>query len=221
MLIPDKHFSIIRAINIDEYPTEFAVEHWAKHFQGNAPMSLHLSIIWDALGSSFTRSDLVSFYGRNNVDAETKFIAAMVWGYEAPAEGRRDGRGPWRVARMFAQLEGTANTIRAVRLETEQDIVTAYRRLNEVAWVGPNFFTKHLYFLGKAQGLNPYPLIFDDRVANGLMKIAVSNPSNLGVVKIGASRTPEAYLQYLAFAKQEADHIGCALDQIEYYLFNL
>ena len=85
----------------------------------------------------------------------------------------------------------------------------------------PNFFTKHFYFLGKAQGLTTYPLIFDNRVANGLVKVASEDPENLNMVQISAVPKPNIYIEYIQFALSEAKRIGCQPDQIEYYLFSL
>ena len=85
----------------------------------------------------------------------------------------------------------------------------------------PNFFTKHFYFLGKAQGLTTYPVIFDNRVANGLVKVASEDPENLNMVQISAVPKPNIYIDYIQFALSEAKRIGCQPDQIEYYLFSL
>jgi hypothetical protein len=70
-------------------------------FPANTSILQSLAIIKQALGESFTRSELVSFYMRHDVDLETKFIAAMIWGHEAPAGSRRDSRGPWKLSKMF------------------------------------------------------------------------------------------------------------------------
>jgi hypothetical protein len=49
----------------------------------------------------------------------------------------------------------------------------------------------------------------------------MSSQSSLDLVRVSAVRKPEAYLQYLNFAEREAKRIGCEMDQIEYFLFNL
>jgi hypothetical protein len=119
-------------------------------------------------------------------------------------------------------MDRNTHAIRSVSLGTPQQIAAAYKLLDKTLdRCGPNFFTKHFYFLGKALRLDPYPLIFDDRVANGLIKIVLSNQASLNLVRVSTLRKSNAYLQYLAIAKEEADRINCNLDQIEYYLFNL
>lgn len=222
MPIPTDRFDAIRTLNIDEHRTSCAYSYWEAEFPEETYLARQVAIIKDALGPDFTRSDLVALYRRNDVQAETKFVAAMIWGHEAPAGSRRDSRGPWKLSKMFADSDAAKAAIRSVDVRTPEGIVKAYKLLDKTLYrCGPNFFTKHFYFAGKAQGLSSYPLIFDDRVAHGLVKIANSHQSDLSFVRVSAARKPKAYLEYLSFAAREANRVGCELDQIEYYLFNL
>lgn len=222
MKIATEHFDAVLALNVDEHRTTCAYAHWEAEFPLGTYVSPHVAIIKEALGADFTRSEVIEFYRRSDVKEETKFIAAMVWGHEAPAGSRRDSRGPWKLSKMFSDPEVAQSAIRAISVATPEGIVSAYKLLDKTLdRCGPNFFTKHFYFTGKAQGLSPYPLIFDDRVANGLVKLALSSHESLDVVRVSAARKPEAYLHYLSFAADQAARIGSELDQIEYYLFNL
>jgi hypothetical protein len=222
MLIPDDQHAIIRDLNVDAHRTICVYEYWESKFASGSYLASHIETVKKYLGDDFTRSELVTFYQLENIKPETKFISAMLWGNEAPAGSKRDSRGPWRLSKMFSKPEDAQAAIRSVSLNTENSIVEAYKNLDRaLGGCGPNFFTKHFYFLGKAQNLELYPLIFDDRVANGLVKIALSNYSQLNMVQVSARRNPNSYLQYLSFAQKEAKRIGCNLDQIEYYLFNL
>jgi len=222
MHIPKSAYEIIRNLDVDEHRTTCAYEHWEAAFSNSEYLLNHIAIVKKALGKDFSRSDLVALYKDSSSKTETKFIASMVWGYEAPLGSKRDARGPWRVLEMFTNPHHSECAIQSVTLRTEEEITKAYRLLDKtLKQCGPNFFTKHFYFLGKSQGLDFYPLIFDDRVAHGLIKISSSQQSSLDLVRVSAVRTPEAYLKYLAFAKRESERIGCSLDQIEYYLFTL
>ena len=60
-----------------------------------------LQIIERTLGNEFNRFDIIELYMREDIPAETKFIAAMIWGYSAPAGVGPDNRGPWKVSQMF------------------------------------------------------------------------------------------------------------------------
>lgn len=222
MTISNHEFEKIRKLNIDEHQTVCAFEYWESDFPQNSYLGQHVAVVKNAFASGITRSELVNFYRDTNISSVTKFIAAMVWGHEAAQGGRRDSRGPWKLSQMFSNPKDSEAAIKLVALNDNLSITKAYKLLNNtLTRCGPNFFTKHFYFLGKAQGLNPYPLIFDDRVANGLVKVAMNDSTNLSIVKVSAARNPDSYLQYLAYAKQEANRIGCELDQIEYYFFNL
>lgn len=222
MQIPSEMFDAIRGLNVDEHRTQCFYKYWEDEFPDETYLAAHLACIRESLGSDFTRSEIVDFYRRSEIKMETKFLAAMIWGHEAPADSRRDPRGPWKLSKMFADPATAQAAIRSVSVETPKEITLAYKLLDKTLdRCGPNFFTKHFYFLGKAKVLTPYPLIFDDRVANGLVKLAMSSQSSLDLVRVSAVRKPEAYLQYLNFAEREAKRIGCEMDQIEYFLFNL
>lgn len=223
MTIPSEFDDKIREINIDEHRTACSYAHWESEFPEGTYLARHLAEIKGALGPACTRSELVDFYRRPGVAAETKFIAAMIWGHEAPAGSRRDSRGPWKLSKMFADPLAAQDAIRSVKVGSAAEIASAYKLLNKTLdRCGPNFFTKHFYFTGKAQGLKEtLPLIFDDRVANGLVKIGLGNKHNLAMVQVSAARKPEAYLEYLAYANREAKRIGCEPDKIEYFLFGL
>lgn len=215
-------FDAIRGLNVDEHRTQCVYKYWIDEFPEGTYLAPHLACISGSLGSDFTRSELVDFYRLPDVQMETKFLAAMIWGHEAPTGSRRDSRGPWKLSKMFANSRTAQEAIRSVSVDTPEGITRAYKLLDKTLdRCGPNFFTKHFYFAGKAKGLTPYPLIFDDRVANGLVKLAMSSQSSLDLVRVSAVRKPEAYLQYLKFAEREAKRIGCEMDQIEYFLFNL
>ena len=149
----------------------------------------------------------------------------MICGYAAPANGRAAGYGPYRVSQMFSNPVASYAAINSVCVQNNADILKSYKSLNNTLLkCGPNFFTKHFYYLGKSQGLKLYPLIFDDRVAAGLVKILLPLPipSRLfNMVNAMAKRTPEAYINYLEYVWNEARLIGCNPDQIEHYLFTL
>jgi hypothetical protein len=222
MTIPAHFDNEIRALDVDEHRTACSYAHWESEFPAGTYLAHRLAAVKAVLGSSCTRSEVLALYRRSDIDPETKFIAAMLWGHEAPSGSRRDGRGPWKVSKMFSDAASSEAAIRSVRVDNPAEITRSYKLLDKTLnRCGPNFFTKHFYFMGKAQGLAAYPLIFDDRVANGLVKIALrSNSSKLALVRVSAARSPKAYLDYLTFAHDEAKRIGCEPDQIEYFLFN-
>lgn len=221
MSIPVEAYDQVRSIDIDEHRTRCAYQYWLEEFRDTTYVYSIIAFIHEALGEGFTRSELVDFYRRTDVQPETKFIAAMIWGHEAPAGSRRDSRGPWKLSKMFSDPRTTERAIRDTDISNPDSLVRSYKLLDKTLdRCGPNFFTKHFYFLGKASGLRNYPLIFDDRVATGLLKIRLTDDNPFRLVRVSAQRSPEAYLLYLNFAHSEADKIGVEPDKVEYFLFN-
>ena len=220
MTIPEADYQTVRDLNVNEHQTHLQYRYWEDEFANNKYLKGHFEVVKGSLGQSVTRSNIVDFYRKPDVPDETKFLAAMIWGHEAPAGSRRDSRGPWKVTKMFAYPLASEAAIRNVSIANRSDITSSYKELDKVLdRCGPNFFTKHFYFLGKSKGLQAYPLIFDDRVAGGLMKVSLASACCSGMVRVTAARKAEAYLQYLDYAVGQAQLIGCDLDQIEYFFF--
>lgn len=222
--VPAEYYASIRKIDFNVLPkTILKYDLWKKRFNDfkDNMLSEKLEVIMAHLKIEVTRTDLVNFYQIPDIDAETKFIATMIWGHEASEGGRRDFRGPWKVTEMFNESVAATKAIREVSVSSNKDIMTSYRTLNKkLKMCGPNFFTKHLYFLGKSSGINLYPLIFDNRVASGIVKLSLNSSKNLDFVNVSTKTTPEAYLTYLKLVCKEAEVIECELDKIEYFLFN-
>lgn len=221
-MIPQSDYDLIRGLNVDIHNTECQFEYWENEFIENEYIYPKIIEIKNNLSETFNRTELVDFYRRENIATETKFIATMIWGHEAPAGSRRDARGPWKLSQMFEDSNSSQRIIRESTISTNEEIKASYKALNKnIKRCGPNFFTKHFYFLGKSLGAENYPVIFDDRVANGILKLSLSNDDCMEILKVSAKAKPEAYISFLRFVFEQARIIGCEPDQIEYYLFTL
>jgi hypothetical protein len=224
MTIPLTHHQAIRDTQVDQHPTVFEYALWEGAFASPEHGYLYeqCEVIKTELGREVKRSDLVELYRNANIDSTTKFIAAMMWGYEAPAGGRRAGYGAHRLCEMFADPAAAIPIIESVTINDDQAIKRSYKRLDRALnKCGPNYFTKHFYFLGKSIDPEHFrPVIFDDRVAMGLIKMQVTNAACLDLVRVSAMRSPGAYVAYIDYISSEANSIGCKPDQVEYYLFN-
>jgi hypothetical protein len=64
-----------------------------------------------------------------------------------------------------------------------------------------------------------YALIFDDRVANGLIQRMLPDAGLLSLVSVSTMRRPEAYIGFLSLAHQIAQAAQAAPDQVELFLF--
>jgi Putative 8-oxoguanine DNA glycosylase OGG-like protein len=221
-MIPMEDYERIRIIDTDCHSTCCLFQYWEDTFFGDDYLLPKIVDIKAKLTDTFTRSDLVNFYRNADIELETKFIATMIWGNEAPAGGRRDARGPWKLSKIFSDPAESQVAIRNTLIGNNTEIADSYKILDKTLnYCGPNFFTKHFYFFGKSQGLNHYPVIFDDRVAAGIAKLSLADQACLNMVNISANRKPEAYLNYLNFVFDQADKINCEPDKVEYYLFSL
>jgi len=224
MTIPQIHHQAIRDTQVDQHATLFEYPLWESAFTDAAQPFLReqCEIIRTVLGGEVRRKDLVKLYGNENIDSATKFIAAMMWGYEAPAGGRRAGYGAHRLCEMFTDQTAATAAIEDVAINDLAAIKRSYKRLDgALKKCGPNFFTKHFYFLGKSLDPERFRLvIFDDRVATGMIKMQLANAGCLDLVRVSALRNPEAYIAYIDYVGREANSIGCKPDQVEYYLFN-
>lgn len=225
MPIPAADYPRIRLINVDSFNVNINYNNWFNEFPAGHYLYNHINIVFNTLGANFNRSDLVRFYADPQINNVTKFLSAMIWGYAAPQGGRPANFGPHRVSKMFQNPHASAIAINNVNIATNEQIENSYRLLDEaLPMCGPNFFTKHFYFLGKSSGMNPYPIIFDDRVAAGLVKVEVPpliRGTLFDMVRVSAVRKPAEYINYLTYAQTQAALINCDLDQIEYYLFTL
>ncbi len=213
-------YQLIRGIDVNRVRTRISYPHWEKHLVADSVMMNRLNLIREKIGDCVDRQEVVDFYSDSEIAMEVKFILAMIWGHEATEGGRRDGRGPWKLMQMFKDRERTDSLIQQVDLSTEESMAASYRMLDTaVDRCGPNFFTKHFYFLGKALGLTNYPLIFDDRVANGLIKLMLSDEKLLSLISVSTLRRAEAYIDFLKLAHLIAQEAQAKPDQVELFLF--
>jgi hypothetical protein len=208
-------------------------KRWYDRFTENKELNQHIrsfiKTIEDNLGERFTRKDVISFHKRDDINDITKFLSVMMWGYASDVNSRPDNRGPSRVQKMLTSghiyvsnlLVKTKELVKADRLI---EAYNEFEKKNEsgkkkVPMCGPNFFSKYFYFVGKSLDLKKYPLIFDDRVAVGLVKICTSCKSLLNLVSITTIRHAKIYKEYVDFIHDCAEKLQCEADQIEFFLF--
>jgi hypothetical protein len=228
MPIPPEYFAHILAIDVNEHYVDvnYAAYSGYEYFQQTPSELARLEEIEANLTTHFNRAGLVDLYTAN-VDARTKFLATMIWGHAAPAAGinqqagQAHNAGPFRVSQMMSSLQQNPELLDDLAVDTPDVLQLAYAAQNQINRCGPNFFTKHLYFLGKSQGLDQYPVILDNRVALGLVYIHTEGAEVLNMVDVTARTNWLAFEAYLNFIHNESAVIGCDADQIEYFLFNV
>lgn len=190
----------------------------AKWTTSNTQWNGHLRSFTTGLGkrNKISRCDILKYLCSPNPDYEAAFLMVMIWGY-GPA-----GYGPSRVGAMFHHkaftsiIKSTVSHLVANPIKLRQ----AYRECGRLPNLGPNFFSKFFYFVGRAKGLPQYPLIFDDRVATALVKLHACCSVLDDMTSIHAKRNYNAYERYVNLLHDWATHLGCDADQIELFLFN-
>jgi hypothetical protein len=149
----------------------------------------------------------------------TAFLMVMLWGYGADEGGKSDARGRWRVAQMTKDCGKLRETLCKARdWICQNKIEKAYNEFR-IPWCGPNFFTKYFYFIGKSLDQQKYPLIYDDRVATGLVKLNLCSDKPLEFVTIQTKRKADAYVKYVDMIHGWSVYLGCKADQVELFLF--
>lgn len=168
------------------------------------------SALWpaelDDVGNVVTRKTVFAVCG--NGDVTRGLLAACVWGAGTGAQSVH------RRVRVFTHNEpGVLGFRLAAALEVlrETGPVAAYDALRgrlRIAFLGPAFFTKFLYFAGYDTEAEPRPLILDRFVADGL---------RAGWPRTGW--TSAQYGEYLRHAQTWARESGTTPDAVELALF--
>ncbi|MBG7696571.1 hypothetical protein HCJ76_00220 [Streptomyces sp. MC1] len=148
-------------------------------------------------------------------------VATYVWG--KGKSGSLKGSGPATLHLILAAEGLDAALAGAVTALREHGAQAAYAALRgRVAWLGPSFFTKFLYFAGKTvqPAKGPEPLILDQRLAQRLRILAQVVGRETGHDPDGsvaawvwrdADWSPHRYGVYLSFM-QAAARLAAATD---------
>lgn len=214
---------------MNEKPALWRLHAWIKAADSSSTMAEALAALHKTSPSGLSRETVVTLYrtaeSGTGKQKHVAFLSAMVWGYSSEEGKRSDSRGPSRVREMFDRV-GTAPADDALwvpkDLSTLDGIEAAYRAIRKakIRKLGPNFFTKHLYFRGKAQDLPRYPVIFDARVATGLVAAGFSGPLPLHCFSIDTQTKPSAYRAYVDYIWHEAERRKLTPEQLELELFH-
>ena len=198
-------------------------DSWHKQFGENqSTINHHIKIIEKQLGERFTRKDIISFHRCDNIDDITKFLSVMMWGYSSDGIGRPDNRGPSRVQEMTKDIAKLSKILTQTKeLIREGHLKEAYKCFHptKVPKCGPSFFSKYFYFVGRSLKVDNYPLIFDNRVASGLVNISVLSSSLLEFVSVQTITRADTYVKYVNLLHDWAKSLECEADQIEFFLF--
>jgi hypothetical protein len=140
------------------------------------------------------------------------FLLTMIWGFERP------GYGPFRTNSYLYSEINLSLIEDAFYCVKENEIELAYKKLMKIKGLGISYGSKLLYFAARGNNVQDYPLIFDIRVANALVKIGSAGLLS-GMLKIHPLQIFTAYDKYNKFIHESAKKIDATAEQIEYFLF--
>jgi hypothetical protein len=194
--------------------------HWLNYNFANPNIAPRIQFIVMNYPNLISRNDIISYLRSTEMDLLTGFLLTMIWGHGAGPHGNMDNRGPYKVNEMTLDIANTnfilTNCHHALN---RNDILTAFNSFGPMSRIRVNFFSKFLYFLGKALNLERYPLIFDARVASTMCRLNSLNTNIFQLLTIAPGQDYLTYESYLNIIHNESQLYNIDADKIEYFLF--
>lgn len=204
------HIEAIKSMPTPGQGFTYKPEHWK-----DIPQEVKLRL--SAYESrEIKRSDIIDafeeYYKKPNSD-DIPFWLTMIWGYG------KTGYGNARVQRYYADSTNREAIKKALEYVKSDQLEEAFTLLLNIPYLGISFASKLLYFASRGVGYEIYPLIFDARVAESLVKLFV--PTGLqDIFKVAPSDSFESYKKYYTFIHKIAGVYALEADTIEHYLYD-
>jgi hypothetical protein len=146
-------------------------------------------------------------------------IASLMWGYGTSGLWRRQTKEAVRrlfrdpFVGLYERLEKCGSLL------ADPDIGAAYTSLTGIPGVRSAFFTKYLYFKGRALDEDwDYPLILDTLVAKSLASLT-GHTHFVTLDSYWPKEDPASYCRYVHTMHRWAEHLHTTADAIEFYLW--
>lgn len=215
------YINIIQNLNPLEQKLSFRKDHWLKpDFNHNVVID-YVAWILEKYPEGIARQDIISSMSDDNASELLRgFLMTMIWGHGYSEHGKADNRGPWKVSKMLEDLEQTKKTLKKVNDALgENDIIMAHLAFNKIVRCRVSFFSKFLYFLGKAKKMERYPLIFDARVAKTIVRLTTTDSRISSILNVQPAQDAESYKNYVELIHSIGSQHNVEADKIEYFLF--
>lgn len=187
-------------------------ENWYKHLSNKK----HLNCINEYKSKDITRQVVIdayaSFYNHSDKSVIKPFLLTMIWGFET------SGYGPHRTNKYLTGNKNINLIRKCYEAIDNNDIDESFKKLLLIKGLGISFLSKVLYFAGRGKGLTKYPLIFDQRVAKGLVSLLAGNDIS-EILEIHPSNRLTAYKNYNTLIHKWSAQLKVDSEQIEYFLF--
>jgi hypothetical protein len=208
----------IKDFKLLESPSYYNSTHWLHQFN-DTPLEENVSYINNNY-KTISRQDIIEYLASENSSLTTGFLLTMVWGHGFAENGRADNRGPWKVSKMFDDILFAEQILTNVRQHLiNKNIRGAHLAFEKMKRCKVNFFSKFLYFLGRALGMTHYPLIFDRRVAQTIFNLAISDLFSKQILDVSPRQDAEAYFIYVQEIHRLGEHYQVDADKIEFFLY--
>lgn len=156
--------------------------------------------------------DAYSKYYNRNVDFLNPFILTMIWGFA------NSGYGFYRTNNYIRSKDNRDLIKEGLDAVKSQDIQLGFKKLMKIKGLNISYVSKVLYFTSRALGHKKYPLIFDIRVARGIVALHLDREvtSFLNVTPKNSWKEYEAYNQQM---HQWANELNVPAENVEYFIF--
>ena len=198
--------------------------NWLK--QVNYSLENELKEVHLTFNGQISRANLIKYAENLNNDKSAKhsiqfFLACMMWGYGGDLDKKNsDFRGPYRVKQILNSSEEVKENIHEAFCSISNgNIEIAFKKLSKIKGLSISFLSKFLYFASRGCKIEKYALIFDVRVAKGIIQLISSRKDLVNIVSITPSIEYEHFDEYLNFAHELGKRYECEAENIELFLF--
>jgi hypothetical protein len=218
----------ISRVSLKSAVSNFNLSAWQQHFNADLTVRDDLATIYNRFGGSIERKHIIQLakesLGLKWPNIRLLFLAIMIWGY-----------GDWQIGKIYTRNIFAGETARsviasAIELVSVNQIEKAYCGM-QIPYFGPAYFTKLLYFVGRACNIQPLPLILDKNVAKCLDFIDDLEQSQLLSTFVPVTRDRNGivnsvrndmtgYMNYIYSLDSWAKQLGCPADHIECFLYD-
>lgn len=213
--LDSQHLEILRKLNpLKNSKFNYDTKKWGK--LGNN----HKAILRDFENNEISRQDIINaykeYFGNNkNRNVLKPFLLTMVWGYAGA------GYGAYRTKTILSKSDSIVkikNTLNLINKRNDNYVESAFNELKSINGLSVSFISKILYFATRAVVDENFALIFDNRVAQALIKLVT--PSEIySLVTVQRSENVKVYCHYIQLMHATAQENNVEADQIEMFLY--
>lgn len=194
--------------------------HWMSFDYNNKEITNSIKFITENYKNGITRNEIIEYFKKENSQLLIGFLMTMIWGHGYSEHGRADNRGPWKVNKMFAEFDNAISILENSKNHLlKNDLISTHLAFKNMERCRVNFFSKYLYFLGRALEMKNYPLIFDARVAKSIGQLNMINCNLFEILDVQPKQDSVSYKNYVNEIHKLADEINVQAENIEYFLF--